>query len=430
MMAKTWLDLKTSDSKNFAGGILSGYTILLVVSGGIAAYKSLELARLLKKNGARVLGVITKGGLEFITPLSLAALIEDKVYSDLFSLTDEQEMGHIRLARIADAIMVAPASANFIERIAQGRADDLAATILLATTAPIFIAPAMNPTMFAHSATQKHIVDLQQRGMMVIDPHVGDTACGEDGKGRLPEAGELFSILVNYFKTGGKLSGKNFLLTCGATREKLDRVRYISNFSSGKQGAELAKTLSKYGAEVVMVAGVMDEKILKTLKGIRVIHAETAIEMARSVLAEIELKQYDGFMGVAAVGDFRAKQMTDGKLNKQALSQDGDVVLPLTMNPDILAQVAQHKHRPHLVVGFFAEVDVKNAATAKKIAEKYHAKNCDLLLVNEIGEDGAPFNQDDTNIIFYDGDKKTDWGYLQKKEVAKLLAEVIVEKLK
>ncbi|MDI9313677.1 MAG: bifunctional phosphopantothenoylcysteine decarboxylase/phosphopantothenate--cysteine ligase CoaBC [Hydrotalea sp.] len=426
MAKKTRKSTAVSDAISTDSTILAGRTILLIISGGISAYKSLALARLLKKSGARVIGVITAGGLQFITPLSLSALIEGPVYTDLFSLTDEQEMGHIRLARLADVIIVAPASANFIERIAHGRADDLASTILLATTAPIYMSPAMNPTMFANRQTAEHIAELKKRGVVVIDPATGDTACGEAGKGRLPEPDELFATIAAHFKKPGKLSGKKFLLTGGATREKIDRVRYISNFSSGKQAVAVARALSNEGADVTLIAGVMAAETLTNLHGVKTIRVVTGVEMEQAVMAQIARQKFDGFIAVAAVSDFRAKEMTAGKINKSDMVKNNVAMLSLTLNPDILAGVGHDKNRPALVVGFAAEVDVKNPATAQKIADKYRAKNCDMLLVNDIAPDGAPFGADATNIIFYQNNQPTDWGKLSKEEVGKLLVKQIV----
>ncbi len=423
----------TSLATNTTSTLLAGRTVLLIISGGIAAYKSLELARLLKKSGARVLGIITEGGLKFVTALSLGALIEDKVYTDLFSLTDEQEMGHIRLARLADVIMVAPASANFLARAAAGQADDLASTVLLATTAPVYLSPAMNPTMFDNKETQDNINRIQQRGMNIIAPAVGDTACGESGRGRLPEAPELFAIIANHFAKPGALSGKKFLLTAGATREKLDRVRYISNFSSGKQAVAIARALANHGADVVMVAGVMDDRLLRdsNLHGVSITRVQSGLEMEEAVMKELHQEKFAAFIGVAAVSDFRAKEITPGKLNRKNLADaTGAVTLALTLNPDILAGVGHNKNRPPLVIGFAAEVDATAPATAQKIIEKYRAKNCDMLLVNEIEESGAPFGADNTNIVVHHDNKQTNWGKLSKEEVAKLLVAEIIKKYK
>ena len=262
---------------------------------------------------------------------------------------------------------------------------------------------------------------------MVIDPATGDTACGEAGKGRLPEPDELFATISAHFKKPGKLSGKKFLLTGGATREKIDRVRYISNFSSGKQAAAVARALCNEGADVTLVAGVMAEETLTKLQGVKIIRVVTGVEMEQAVMAQIAQQRFDGFIGVAAVSDFRAKEMTAGKINKSDMMKNNVAMLELTLNPDILAGVGHDKNRPTWVVGFAAEVDVKNPATAQKIADKYRAKNCDMLLVNEIGADGAPFGTDITNIIFYQNNKPTDWGKLSKEEVGKLLVDKMIE---
>ena len=440
---------------------LHGRTILLIISGGIAAYKSLALARCLRKSGARVIGVITRGGLEFITPLSLSALTEERVYTDLFSLTDEQEMGHIRLARLADAVMVAPASANFIARAALGQADDLASTILLATQAPIFICPAMNPTMFAHPETAAHITALRARGIAVVEPAVGDTACGEVGKGRLPEAEELLALLDNHFATPGPLQHQRWVVTTGPTRERLDRVRYLTNFSSGKQGVAVAQTLARAGATVSLVRGPMDmnstlndgSTLAGALGGIKVIAVETATEMLTAVLAELNgatgkgsainkdtvkemgkatakdgiMTKVMGFVGAAAVSDFRPSNPTRGKLSKAQLLQDGvqDLTLPLTLNPDILATVGHMTAtRPKWVVGFAAEAD----NSEQQILAKKKKKQCDLLLMNLIDQDGRIFGSADTNIVFYDrANRADDWGQLSKELAAKKLIQYIID---
>lgn len=388
--------------------------ILLVISGGIAAYKSLDLIRRLRESGAKVRCVLTEGGARFVTPLSVAALSEEPVYTDLWSLTDEQQMGHIRLSREADCILVAPASANLIARMAQGRADDLAATVLLATDKPVLLAPAMNPMMWANAATQANIDTLKKRGMKIIGPASGIMACGEEGEGRFVEVPEIMGALAAHFSMPGPLSGKRALVTSGPTFEPLDPVRFIGNRSSGKQGHAIAEALARQGAETILVTGPTS---LPDPAGIKTVRVQTAREMLAACEAALPV---DIAVCAAAVADWRPLELSAEKLKKGAAKP----VLELAENPDILASLAKAgNRRPRLVVGFAAETSdmVKNAT------EKLARKGCDWLVANEVGA-GKGFEQDENQVTLLRRDDRTPdaWPRQSKDDVARRLTEEIV----
>ncbi len=395
-------------------------SFLIIITGGIAAYKSLELIRILKNNGARVIAVMTKSACEFITPLSVSALSGEKCYTDLFDLTDEQEMGHIKLAKFADAIIIAPATADFIAKMAHGIADDLPSTIIAATKKPIFIAPSMNPAMWENLANQDNIKLLTQRGMNIIPPNSGAMACGDIGQGRLAEPIEISEYLKIYFANNGALAGKKIVVSAGPTIEKLDSVRYLSNFSSGKQGFAIANSLAKHGAEVYLVAG---NCALSTPENVNRINILSALDMLDAIT---NLLPCDAFIGVAAVADWRAREISPEKIKK-----NGDVPqLDLVENPDIIKTIGAHKLRPKLLIGFAAETfDAVN-----KAIPKYAKKNLDLILVNDIGLDNKILGGDNNHIIAVQksahGEWITDdWGYDSKSAHAERLCEFVIGKL-
>jgi phosphopantothenoylcysteine decarboxylase/phosphopantothenate--cysteine ligase len=390
--------------------------ILLIISGGIAAYKSLDFIRRLREAGAQVRCVLTKGGAQFVTPLSLAALSAEKVYSDLFSLTDESEMGHIRLSREADLIIVAPASANLIAKMAQGLADDLASTILLASNKPVLIAPAMNGMMWENAATKDNVAALIRRGIKIIGPAKGAMACGEEGEGRMMEPDEILAATRDHFSTPGPLKGRRALVTSGPTYEPLDPVRFIGNRSSGKQGYAIAAALEAVGAETVLVTG---PTTLHDLSGIKTIKVEAAREMLAACEAELPV---DIAVCAAAVADWRPATSRKQKLKKGTAIPQIDLV----ENPDILATLAKAgNRRPRLVIGFAAETEnVRENATQKLIS-----KGCDWILANEVGA-GKGFDADENEITLLRRVGKSVahdiWPRQSKHNIARQLADEIV----
>ena len=391
--------------------------ILLIISGGIAAYKSLELIRRLRERGAAVRCVITQAAQHFVTPLSVASLSEDKVYGDLFSLTDESEMGHIRLSREADLLVVAPATADLIARMAAGLADDLATTALLASDKPVLIAPAMNLMMWAHPATQANLATLALRGVTRVGPGSGELACGEVGAGRMVEPLELVAAIERLLESDTRLAGRRALVTSGPTREPIDPVRYISNHSSGKQGHAIAAALAALGADTVLVSGPTQEP---TPAGVKVVAVETAVEMLVACEAALPV---DVAVMAAAVADWRVETAGRHKLKKDGA---GPPVLRLTENPDILASIAQRGNdRPALVIGFAAETDdvVENAR------RKRLRKRCDWILANDVSPGTGTFGGDRNTIHLVDAEGIEDWPVMTKGEVATRLAERIAQHL-
>ncbi len=394
---------------------LSGRSVLLIISGGIAAYKSLELIRLLKKSDANVRVILTQGGAQFVTPLSVSALSEHPVYTDLWSLKDETEMGHIRLSREADVILVAPASANIIAKMANGIADDLASTTLLASNKPIIVSPAMNPEMWAKQSTQRNIHTLKQDNVLVLEPCTGDMACGEIGAGRMPEAAELLSALENFFATNKPLAGKTAIVTSGPTYEPIDPVRFIGNRSSGKQGHAIATELAHQGAQVTLITGPVS---LSPPPHVRTISVETAEQMKSSVFENLPA---DIFVGAAAVADWRINTPADQKMKKRAGGEPP--ILNFTENPDILSLVGHHENRPKLVVGFAAETEnLLDNARAKRAK-----KGCDWIVANQVGTSDNPvFNSEHNQVTLITHTTEEDWGYMPKKDIATLLVRKIV----
>ena len=371
---------------------LANRRILLIISGGIAAYKSLDLIRRLREEGALVRCVLTEGGSQFVTALSVSALSEDRVYTDLFSLTDEAQMGHIRLSREADLLLVAPASANMIAKMAHGLASDLASTVLLATDKPVMVVPAMNVMMWEHAATKENIENLKKRHVTIIGPSAGLMACGEKGQGRMTEPQEILDAVKKYFSVDGPLSGKRALVTSGPTFEPIDPVRFIGNRSSGKQGFALAEALRLKGAETILVTGPTN---LSNLPGITTLKVETAEEMLAACEASLPV---DIAICAAAVADWRPLQVAEEKL-KKGTSQ---ATLQLKENPDILATLSKAGNcRPRLVIGFAAETnDVLKNAT-----EKFLKKGCDWLVANEVGVKKG-FDADDNEVMLLRRDAK------------------------
>jgi phosphopantothenoylcysteine decarboxylase / phosphopantothenate---cysteine ligase len=397
--------------------MLAGKRILLVISGGIAAYKSLELIRRLRERGVTVRAILTKGGAEFVTPLSVAALSESKVYQDLFSLTDESEMGHIRLSREADLVVVAPASADLIAKMAQGLSDDLASTALLATDKPVLIAPSMNTMMWTHGATQANVATLKARGIRQIGPEAGDLACGEVGSGRMAEPMEILGAIDAYFGAEAPLSGRRAIVTSGPTFEAIDPVRFIGNRSSGKQGHAIAAALARRGAATLLVSGPTSEP---DPAGVEVKHIESAAEMLAACRAALPA---DIAVCAAAVADWRPAKTADQKIKKAA---SDPAPIALLRNPDILATLAAAGNaRPRLVVGFAAETENLIANARKKLA----AKGCDLIVANDVSVDSGTFGGSENTVHLVAEDGVESWPRLSKQDVAERLVDTIVRRL-
>lgn len=397
--------------------MLNGKRILLIISGGIAAYKAIELIRLLKKSGAHVRCILTHGGAQFITPLTVAAISEDHVYTDLFSLKDESEMGHIRLSREADLVLVAPASANIVAQMAHGFAEDLASTTLLATNKPVMICPAMNPMMWEHTATQNNINTLKKRGIVIIPPDEGDMACGEHGAGRLPDPAHIHDEVIAFFKTNNPLHGYRAIVTSGPTHEPIDPVRYIGNRSSGKQGQAIAQSLADHGANVTLITGPVS---LPDPQGIKTVHVQTALEMLEATQSALPA---DIAIFAAAVADWRIDNAPTHKIKKN--NEKKAPSLLLIENPDLLKTISNHKNRPSLVIGFAAETQdlIENAK------EKLTKKGCDWILANNVATDKV-FGNDQNHIYLIDQNTVQEWPIMDKKAVADAISEAIVEKMK
>jgi len=391
---------------------LAGKRVLLIVSGGIAAYKSLELIRLLTKQGCGVKTVLTRSGAQFVTPLSLQALSGAKVFIDLFSLTDESEMGHIELSRSADLVVVVPASADIMAKMAAGIADDLATTLLLATDKRVLVAPAMNVRMWQHQATIANMVMLQRRDVIIVPPDEGPMACGEFGPGRLAEPPVILAAIAQALGAAGPLSGRHAIVTSGPTHEPIDPVRYLANRSSGKQGHAIAAALAALGARVTLISGPV---ALADPAGATTIHIETAAEMLRAVEAALPA---DIAVCAAAVGDWRAAAAAPHKLKKDG---GGAPALHLTENPDILRQLsASGPQRPHLVVGFAAETENLEAFAAQKLARK----GCDWIVANNVGGTGIMGGNDNEVLLITQGGSE-HWPSMDKRDLAAKLAQRI-----
>ncbi|CAA7615338.1 fused 4'-phosphopantothenoylcysteine decarboxylase; phosphopantothenoylcysteine synthetase, FMN-binding [Candidatus Terasakiella magnetica] len=394
--------------------MLDGRRILLIISGGIAAYKSLELIRRLQDRGAAVRCVLTKGGAQFVTPLAVAALSGDKVYQELFSLTDEAEMGHIRLSREADLVVVAPATANIIAKMAAGIADDLASTALLATDKPVLIAPAMNTMMWLHAATQANLATLAARGILRIGPGAGDLACGEVGAGRMAEPMEILERIEALLGGGGPLTGRRAIVTSGPTHEAIDPVRYIANRSSGRQGHAIAAALARLGAEVTLVSGPV---VLADPPGLQVVKVESAAQMLDAVQAALPAEI---LVCAAAVADWGVANRATEKRKKQAGAPPPTI--ELVPNPDILATLSQPgPARPRLVVGFAAETENLLDNAAAKLARK----GCDWIVANDVSEGSGTFGGEANTVHVVTPGGIDSWPRMGKDEVADRLADRI-----
>jgi phosphopantothenoylcysteine decarboxylase/phosphopantothenate--cysteine ligase len=413
---------------------LSGKRILLVIGGGIAAYKVLDLIRRLRERGASVRAAMTKAAAEFVTPLSVASLSGDKVYDDLFSLTDEAAMGHIELSRDADLVVIAPATADLLAKLANGLANDLASTLLLATDKKVLAAPAMNLRMWLHPATQRNVATLRADGVLFIGPNDGDMACGEYGPGRMAEPLEIVAAIsaalesdtaialppgigARPAETNGALAGKRVVVTSGPTHEPIDPVRYIANRSSGKQGHAIARAAAEAGAAVALISGPVN---LPDPPGVQTRHVETAREMLDAVDAALPA---DIFVATAAVADWRMAETGASKLKK---SGNGAPTLNLVENPDILSMIAQRNHaRPKIVVGFAAETDDVLAHARKKL----DAKGCDIIVANDVSPSTGIMGGDSNTIHIVTRDGIESWPTLDKDEVARRLMARLAREL-
>ena len=395
---------------------LKNKKVLLIICGGIAAYKSLEIIRLLKKNNVTIKTILTKNGSEFVTPLSITSLSQSKVYQDLFSLENESEMDHISLSRWADAILIAPATANTISKIANGNSDDLASTVILASNKKIFLAPAMNVRMWEHQSTKENIIKLQNFGYTLIGPVVGDMACGEFGEGKMSEPNEIINSLENYFGDLKKNNKLKAIVTAGPTNEYIDPVRFISNKSSGKQGYEIAKSLSKRGFDTTLISGPTHLEIDEDINLIRV---ETAEEMFQATLTNLPA---DVAVFSAAVSDYKVKEKSEIKIKKQ-----DNLNLNLEKNVDILNYVSNHNSlRPGLVIGFAAETNNLKSYAIKKLNEK----NCDWIIANDVSKSNIGFNSDFNEVsIFYKNNKSDKISYKPKSEISDEIVEKIIDHL-
>jgi len=397
---------------------LSQRRVLLIVGGGVAAYKALELARLLRKADIAVRPILTQAGQEFVTPLSLAALCEDKVYSELFSLTDEAQMGHIELSRSADLVVVAPATADLMAKAANGLAGDLAATTLLATDKPVLMAPAMNVRMWLHAATQRNLARLKADGVAFVGPDEGAMACGEFGPGRMAEPAAIFGAILAKLDAAAApaprpLAGKHVLITAGPTAEPIDPVRVITNRSSGKQGFAIAGALAALGARVTLVAGPVAQP---TPPGVTRVDVETALQMLAACEAALPA---DAAVCVAAVADWRADEVFAVKLKKTP--GGGPPAIRLVENPDILATLsAGGPRRPRLVVGFAAETGDLEAQARAKLKRK----GCDWIVANDVSADGI-MGGDENEVLLVWPQGTDQWPRASKTEVARRLAERI-----
>ena len=397
---------------------MRGKTVLLIIGGGIAAYKSLELIRRLKERGAGVRAILTKAGAEFVTPLSVSALTGERVFQDLFSLTDEAEMGHIQLSRSADLVVVAPATADLIAKLAGGHANDLASTALLATDKRVLMAPAMNVRMWNHPATQRNVATLKADGVLFVGPNDGEMACGEFGPGRMSEPNEIANAIEMAIVSDGPLTGFNALVTAGPTQEPLDPVRFISNHSSGKQGYAIASALADAGAQTMLVSGPVG---IAAPSNVKLLKVTTALEMLNACES---LLPADVAVCTAAVADWRPNALANSKIKK---TEDGVApTVALTQNPDILATLSHSAKRPALVIGFAAETEnVIAHAQAKR-----QRKGCDWIVANDVSPGTGIMGGDSNRVHLITAGAVEDWPLLDKREVGRRLAARIAETLK
>ena len=390
--------------------------ILLIICGGIAAYKSLEIIRLLKKKGAFVKTILTKNAKKFVTPLSVVSLSQEKVYSDLFDYKNESEMDHISLSRWSDLLLIAPATANTISKLSYGLADDLAATVTLASNKQVFLAPAMNVRMWEHQSNKDNIKKLKSFGYKLIGPNIGDMACGEYGEGKMSEPSEILNLLEDHFKGLTNLKKKRALVTAGPTQEFLDPVRYITNRSSGKQGYEIANSLNKNGFDTTLISGpssqIADD-------GINLIKVKTAEDMFRETISNLPV---DVAVFSAAVGDWKMK-----KYSKDKIKKIDNIVINLEKNIDILNNISNHNSlRPKLVIGFAAETENVHSSAKKKLLDK----NCDWIIANDVSDETIGFESNENAVtIFYKNEEKEDIKKTTKAHLANQIVDRILNHL-
>ena len=390
--------------------------ILLIICGGISAYKSLELIRLFKKNGARVKTILTKNAKEFVTPLSVSSLSQEKVYDDIFSAENEAEMDHISLSRWADAVLVAPITANTISKVASGNAEDLASTVLLASNKQIFLAPAMNVRMWEHPSTKENILKLKSFGYKIIGPEIGDMACGEYGEGKMTEPNQIVNTLKNYFSNLDKNKKLKALVTAGPTNEYIDPVRFITNKSSGKQGYEIAKCLRDNGFDTTLISG---KTSIKPLDGVNFVSVETAEEMFKESLNNLPT---DVAIFSAAVSDFKVKNYKSTKIKKNE-----QLNLELEKNIDILNHISNHNSlRPKITIGFAAETNNVSINAKKKLNEK----NCDWVIANDVSDQTIGFGSDFNKIsIFYKDKPEENFEKMSKSLVAEEIVKRVIQQI-
>jgi len=395
---------------------LKNKKILLIICGGIAAYKSLELIRLLKKNGSTVKTILTKNAKKFITPLSVVSLSQEKIYSNLFDFKNEAEMDHISLSRWSDVILIAPATANTISKLANGIADDLASTVILASNKKIFLAPAMNVRMWEHVSNKKNINKLIDFGYRIIGPEIGDMACGEYGQGKMTEPLVTINYLDRYFKNLLNNSKLTALVTAGPTHEYIDPIRYMTNRSSGKQGYEIAKCLQEFGIETTLITGPTN---LSSLEGIKTIKVKSGEEMFKRTLENLPS---DIAIFSAAVSDWKVKNYSNTKIKKE-----NDINLEFERNIDILNHVSNHNSlRPKIVIGFSAETN--NLLKNSKV--KIEQKNCDWIIANNVSDDSIGFESDYNEVtIFYKDKSSEKFPKMKKSLLAKRLVEKVISQI-
>ena len=392
---------------------LNNKKILLIICGGIAAYKSLELIRLLKKDGAIIKTILTKSGAEFVTPLSITSLSQSKVYQDLFNIENESEMDHISLSRWADLILIAPATANTISKLANGNSDDLASTVALASNKKIFIAPAMNVRMWDHQSTKQNITKLKNYGYKLIGPQIGDMACGEYGEGKMSEPREIVFEIVNYFENLKKNNKFKAIVTAGPTNEYIDPVRFITNKSSGKQGYEIAKSLSNKGFDTTLISG--PSKFTPD-PNINLLKVNTAEEMYQRTIENLPC---DVAIFCAAVGDFKVKNLSENKIKKNK-----DLKLDFEKNIDILKLISKNNNKPKLVIGFSAETNNLHSNSKQKLQNK----GCDWIIANDVSKNDIGFDSDFNEVsIFYKDEKVED--EIISKTYKSVVADEIVKRV-
>ena len=388
--------------------------VLLIICGGIAAYKSLELIRILRKNNNKIKTVLTQSGKEFVTPLSITSLSNEKVYTDIFDYKNESEIDHISLSRWADVILIAPATANTISKISNGLADDLASTLVLASNKKIFIAPAMNVRMWEHKTNKENIKRLNEFGYGFIGPEIGDMACGEYGEGKMSEPEKIFDSLDKYFKNIEDNKRKKVLVTAGPTRENIDPVRFISNYSSGKQGYEIARAFSENGFETTLITGPTNLKIPENVRCIEVISGD---QMLNETIKNLPV---DIAVFTAAVSDFKIKSYSDNKIKKTE-----NLELSLEKNIDILSYISKHNSlRPKIVIGFSAETNDLEINSLKKL----NSKNCDWIVANDVSKKDIGFNADNNEVsIFYKNKSSEKISKMNKSLIANELVKRVTQ---